>query len=556
MKIQKLMCKGAGILLAALLLSVGTSCQRDTDDSTGGSNIESVELEGNVSQFLGRGYNVFGKYIAPEQVKPNQIIDLDLAKKKLGFSKKKIEEIKYKTNIGSSLSTYQSELSASVKASFGIAKLFSASISESFSEQYTGENKYSYASVHTSVSKYTYDIKNVTEAGMPTLVECITPEFRASVKKFAGEADNFNPETLFNEYGTHVIVGATLGGRYDFYEVYNKVKASEVHKLGVKVTASFSDETGDANASASSGIDSKNVNTSEIQRQNIHTHIVGGGTFSGSLSKSGTYEAWKNTLENKETWTLIGFDDVANYSGVLPIWELISAMGADYHALAQKVSDGYVKYANEQNSKYAKAYEPWIDPNDTRPQYVWDVCTVATDGPWQDNRVIYRKVNIGSGEVDVAYYPIRFNLLEGTGKYEYIYVAYCRLDESSKTVTVIDSTGDEKTTTLKPIVDVELVPKFYLEKTRFEEFRILHPTIKDGGNYIKYIGFSRQDAGYTKAMFKDLYINVDYKSGNDFYTEMGLWRHESFKPYKCGGENSLAPYLNQPCLELWYIFKN
>lgn len=117
MKIQKLMCKGAGILLAALLLSVGTSCQRDTDDSTGGSNIESVELEGNVSQFLGRGYNVFGKYIAPEQVKPNQIIDLDLAKKKLGFSKKKIEEIKYKTNIGSSLSTYQSELSASVKAS-------------------------------------------------------------------------------------------------------------------------------------------------------------------------------------------------------------------------------------------------------------------------------------------------------------------------------------------------------------------------------------------------------------------------------------------------------
>lgn len=74
MKIQKLMCKGAGILLAALLLSVGTSCQRDTDDSnssTGGSNIESVELEGNVSQFLGRGYNVFGKYIAPEQVKPN-----------------------------------------------------------------------------------------------------------------------------------------------------------------------------------------------------------------------------------------------------------------------------------------------------------------------------------------------------------------------------------------------------------------------------------------------------------------------------------------------------
>ena len=471
----------------------------------------SSELEKNISQTLGRGYNVFSDYITPSKVLPNQIIDLNLAEKKMGFSKKKIGHTRYLTKVGDSLQSYQKALSTSVKASYGIDKLFSASLSTTFSENLTGENKYSYASVHTTVEQYACSIRNVTEAGMPQLVECITPEFRASIEGFM-ENENFSPATLFGDYGTHVILGATFGGRYDYYKVYSRVKSTESYKLNVKLSASYSSSTGEdeekTSIAGSTGLNTKNVDTSDISEYKTYTEILGGtNAFGSNLKDPDSYQKWISSVEPEANWTFIGFD--ASDNSIFPIWELIKAMGSGkpgdkYFEFAEKVGSGYVDYANEQNLKYKAAYQDWIDPTDIGKRCVWDFFNKTLTGDQlQSNLVIDREVTVGDDvKATVAYYALTEDLSNNVedrkGYFEWIYVAYC--DVYSDKVIVKDSTGKESVTTLAPVNEIVVDNNLEdLTKNSYTHTEKLHENSQTGTGYGGWmIGYKRGKSGAVR----------------------------------------------------------
>lgn len=568
MKRKKLILQSAGILLAALLLS----CANDTEESnssTGESNIESAELGGNTSQFLGSGYNVFGYYIHPKYASTNKIIDLDLAKKKLGFSKKKIGETDYQIKVGDSLSTYQKKLSTSVNASFGIGKLFSSSLSADFGEEFTGSNKYSYASVHANVMQYVYSINNVTTAGLPTLAECITPGFRASVEKYIESGDDFKPELLFNEYGTHLITAGTFGGRYDYYKVYSRVKASESYKLNVKLSASYSSDTGkdekETNIAASSGVNSNNVNTSDVSELNSKARIVGGeNALKSDLNDPKSYQDWLSSLKSEETWTLIGFDEGASNKGVLPIWELIEIMGTGkagdkYYEFSKKVGAGYVEYAKEQNSKYAKADEAWRDPNDTGVQYVWDFHihrfpNNCFNEYYKDK--LYKEVEVRDGvKANVLYHIIGTDLRYNFGgPYEYIFIAYCTV--YSDRIVVKDSEGNDIETTLEPVSAIAVDRESELRNGGYNNITdYLHDS---PGNADWRIGFKRSKSN----AIVEAYLNsseVAKGPAGDVHSSAAVWDGNKQKVHRAdnvaGKEQDLNKNLGSSSsdIHLWYI---
>lgn len=495
---KKLIALGTGLLLAFWLASFVSCAQEASEDSNSNSDNKIADtLRPAISKTIGYGYNVFGNYISPKYIKTNQIIDFDVIEKEFGLINKKIGRTVYQTKIGSDLSTYQTSLSACVKAHAGVSKVFSASLETTFSRDYTKDNESSYASMHTNVEQFSCSIKNVTEVGLSKLANCLTPEFKASLEGYC--TNPFKPEQIFEEYGTHVIVGGTFGGRYDYYMATSKVKTSETYKLSAKLAAEYGQATNDKkgeeaagkdaedkkkeedkksgiNAGGSISTDWKSINTSDVTRKQYFTEIVGGdNTLSADLKDAESYQKWLESVEPDKNWQLIGFNEGMNYNGIVPIWELIRAYGkimeeenknpltagnsSMYTVLSYEIEDGYPEYANEQNKKFQDAYKEWMDPEKTlssSDMYVWDVVVVKQDGKICKISENGSNLSTDGGATinynDTVYYKIDTDMNKGGGgDYVYLYVAYCFYKNGQVTLEKPD--GTKFTTTKLPLND-------------------------------------------------------------------------------------------------------
>lgn len=493
---KKLIALGTGLLLAFWLASFVSCAQEASEDSNSNSNNKIADtLRPEISKTIGYGYNVFGNYISPKYVNTNPIIDFDVIEKELGLINKKIGRTVYQTKIGSDLSTYQTSLSACVKAHAGVSKVFSASLETTFSKAYTKNNESSYASMHTNVEQFSCSIKNVTEAGLSKLANCLTPEFIASLEGYCRNPD-FKPEKIFDEYGTHLIVGGTFGGRYDYYMATSKVKTSETYKLSAKLAAEYGQATNDKkgeeaagkdaedkkkeedkksgiNAGGSISTDWKSINTSDVTRKQYFTEIVGGdNTRSADLKDAESYQKWLESVEPDKNWQFIGFNEGMNYNGIVPIWELIRAYGkimdeenkdpatagnsSIYTVLSYEIEDGYPEYANEQNKKFQDAYKEWMDPEQTlssSDMYVWDVVVVNQEGKISaDSPNLSTDGGATINYNDTVYYKIAIDMNKGGGgDWVYLYVAYCFYKNGQ--VTLVKPDGTKFTTTKLPLND-------------------------------------------------------------------------------------------------------
>ena len=505
---KKLIALGTGLLLAFGLASFVSCAQEASEDSNSNSNNKIADtLRPEISKTIGYGYNVFGNYISPKYVKTNQIIDFDVIEKEFGLINKKIGRTVYQTKIGSDLSTYQTSLSACVKAHAGVSKVFSASLETTFSREYTKNNESSYASMHTNVEQFSCSIKNVTEAGLSKLAKCLTPEFIATLEGYCRNPD-FKPEKIVDEYGTHLIVGGTFGGRYDYYMATSKVKTSETYKLSAKLAAEYGQATNDKkgeeaagkdaedkkkeedkkkdgdnkdkgsgiNAGGSISTDWKSINTSDVTKNYYFTEIVGGAnTRSADLKDAESYQKWLESVEPDKNWQLISFNEGMNYNGIVPIWELIRAYGkimdeenkdpatagntGMYTMLSYEIEDGYPEYANEQNKKFQDAYKEWMDPEKTlssSDMYVWDVVVVKQDGKICKISENGSNLSTDGGATinynDTVYYKIDTDMNKGGGgDYVYLYVAYCFYKNGQVTLEKPD--GTKFTTTKLPLND-------------------------------------------------------------------------------------------------------
>ena len=558
---KKLIASCIGMLLAFGLAACKNSADDDsTPASSSSSNSVSIstELQPAIKGTLGHGYNVFSQYINPTYVRPTRVLDYDKMVETFGLYNKRIARTTYQTRSGSNLSTYQKELSQTVKAHYGVSNVFSASLETNFGIENTGTNESSYASMHTNVEQFSSCLKNVTDASLSKVESCITDEFKQSVSGYIDELKDskFDPKKIFNEYGTHVIIGGTYGGRYDYYLTTSRVKRSDTFKLSYKVAAEFGKatkdekgkESGEKDGQAKSGGGSNsgtvgNVDTSDVQTKKTYAEVVGGkNAFSGDLKNPDTYQKWLESVEPETNWVLIGFDEGSNYNGIIPIWEIVARMinegdsnsetNTNLKNLAVAIGEGYKKYAEEQNEKYKSAYQEWVDPNTLGKKCVWDIRVGDREFQIREQPGVHSpgvKSTDGGATINynnTVYYKLPVNLNRNgrgdtAGTEAYLYVAYCYYS-STKGTQLEDANGEMHPTTLEPLNDMLITENIlhYITDNGYTATDKLHGWwySSEGRSTGSWrIGYKRG----TSAPIRDVRVLIDYGDREEAFTGHG-----------------------------------
>ncbi|MBG0859417.1 MAG: hypothetical protein IQL11_07925, partial [Bacteroidales bacterium] len=254
---------------------------------------------------LGSGYDVFDKFADEAKVREH-VLDYNKLNTDGLIEKKDLEQSKFQTTSGTSISQYASSLGVSVGLE-GSYMFFSGSVTTNFSRERYEYDSYSFATYHCIINKY--QLKLPTDWDAKDLKPYLTSQAKIKLNDPNEPAAN-----IFNIYGTHVLTGVVVGGRLD----YNISGRTRDVKTGVSVGVY-------AEASFSKGLGSGSINTSVISQQEydqFESHmekrleVYGGDSELGQhiISKN-DYDAWINSIPNKLVF--------CNYAqnGLIPVWE-------------------------------------------------------------------------------------------------------------------------------------------------------------------------------------------------------------------------------------------
>ena len=196
-------------LCASLAVLFAVACDLLGGNATGDESGTTVDAGAYdpVKTILGRGYDVFGLYADP--VAPlSQVLDFDRLVRDGMVEKTAIGRTVINKSSGSSTSDYQSNLGATASLS-GKYGFFSGSVKASFGKDVATSSSYEFCTISASVRDSMYAIKNASDVRV--LKTYLTARFAADL------ADaSLDPKELFDIYGTHVLAGAILGGRFDY----------------------------------------------------------------------------------------------------------------------------------------------------------------------------------------------------------------------------------------------------------------------------------------------------------------------------------------------------
>ena len=202
---------------------------------------------------------------------------------------------------GSSLSEYRSKFAQSVGVS-GSFKGFTASVSTNFSKETYTAAEYSFATYRSYTLKNKIGIKpNVT---IEELKECLTEKAKEDI-------DNLTPETLFSQYGTHVIIDYRTGGSLDFHFAADMNQFTSTQNIEVAVEVGYQSKMFGASANTNTAVSNEiNEKQSEVS---MKLKTVGGNSTYGTAiavdkDNSANYNAWAKSFNDETTWMLFNFD--------------------------------------------------------------------------------------------------------------------------------------------------------------------------------------------------------------------------------------------------------
>ena len=265
--------------------------------------------------FVGRGYNaITGEYFstAGSGLKA-RIIDLSSDFKP---SVEPINTTDTKYSAGTSIESYKKSWNASVGLSVGYGG-FSGSVSSDFggSEEFSAET--SFASANGVYNK-------AKESFSPDQKEEIKDHLNAGFVKAVNE---WPVERLFREYGTHVMLSTTVGGRFSMNYQYQNTSGKKSSELKVAVQASYGSISGEGSYGQSQENTFSNSNCSII-----------GYTRGGKSLKSITsiedakdvWDEWVDSLDADESdgtclWSLIDSEGTIAEEDITGVWNFASS---------------------------------------------------------------------------------------------------------------------------------------------------------------------------------------------------------------------------------------
>lgn len=291
-----------------------------------------------VSTVLGRGYDVFEEYANPEFIK-STILDFDALERAGMIEKTSLEQTTYQTVSGTTSVSYQENmgLTADLEGSY---KFFSGSLGGSFSSSTLSNSTNQYATVQVKVRKNMYAVKNRTDPSI--LKNYLDSDF----KEHLNDAE-YDPNDLFDNYGTHVMVGVITGARYDYNLAATASSTNTGQSIAAYAQTNFVNTFGSAAASSSYSYDSATYNAFDSSESKVFA--VGGN--SAVVASEDGLNAWIGSI-NDDT---VVFSDYTASDGLVPVWALCGDSNR-----ASAIIDAYVNWEATKYDQYVQ-----IDPTPT-----------------------------------------------------------------------------------------------------------------------------------------------------------------------------------------------
>ncbi|MDE6246063.1 MAG: hypothetical protein K2M50_10475 [Treponemataceae bacterium] len=253
----------------------------------------------------------------------------------------------------------------------GGVKVFTASIGVSFKsvdiEKFTSKSNQLFYTHYDYRKPYYVQVVNITpDKFQHILSDNFLEDVKGESSKTKGLSVEEQAAYIIDTYGTHLITGIYLGGRYE----YSYAFASDSSELigiiekDIGVKCSFDLGISGASGGISSGVENGETIETVIKSDNVESQfnavIMGGASNSGGWtvgSMKNAYQEWRQSFNDIDSetgtsnWVPVG---VTN-NGLLGIWELIPQ---GYETLANAIIEKYRADAAEVYSTIIEKYAP------------------------------------------------------------------------------------------------------------------------------------------------------------------------------------------------------
>ena len=317
-------------------VAISQKCNLDNEAMTrGGEDAKNASNLGNRIYGIGYGYNAMKNM--KDAVSLHPILMVDSARKNDMF-RETAARVDYnaKSYTGSCLSELASNIKAEAKLGGKYAG-FKGELGAAFGTQSFDKNEHEYALTTVDVYKEEVYLEGMTlnsvfEYIVPqafadingvTLSEALgkEPWRRGMIRERASYPDETYFKRLINDYGTHLILKAELGGHLTYATTIDISKV--VDKYDISAYAKGSYENSFVNASAS--VSGKKESTNSFNSEAIKVKVTGfGGTkptldaVQDSPSKK-TVGEWRSSLKDIKNCTVVGVDMLY----MIPLYELV-----------------------------------------------------------------------------------------------------------------------------------------------------------------------------------------------------------------------------------------
>lgn len=259
-------------------------------------------------QYIGRGYDAInGEYFSEKGIK-NAILEFD-DNYIPSNEKNNSSDIKY--SAGTTIVSYKKSFNQSVgvEAEFGG---FGGGVDVGFSKESSSSSENGFASAYGNYMKW-HEWLTPGQSKLAVLKEHLSLDFANDIND-----ESVTPEELFRDYGTHVLIDTSVGGRFVMNFEVKKTDETTAESIKVAVKASYSGVSG----SSSTGNSSENSSSNE--KMTITGYSRGGSSISFSSVEDAT-ESWAEWTaylnENDDSWSLVeAKDTIVNENKNTGIW--------------------------------------------------------------------------------------------------------------------------------------------------------------------------------------------------------------------------------------------
>jgi hypothetical protein len=256
---------------------------------------------------IGRGYDVFDPYASPVYVKASRILDTAALYDAGLLVEQQIGEGSTTIIAGETLETYLSEMASTTTLS-GSYKYFSASVSVSFTETEYSSYAQQFATIRSAVRNHRISVD--ASYSVDELVPYLDDRFRSKLND-----SGVSPETVFQQFGTHVLTDIYTGGRLEYIATANQSEYQSTRGFGVEAQAGFDMLV------ASAEIDQDFTSSEEQTRyeSNVRTDVMlfPAGWSTTTVADESDYSAWEQEVRTADKYLLCDFAD----GGLIPVWE-------------------------------------------------------------------------------------------------------------------------------------------------------------------------------------------------------------------------------------------